>query len=170
MTKDIIKELRGLLKNDQEIIAAFSQRKIDRRIWLERVKKNTTRVKQILKQHGIVTKQYGENTYKAMLVLVLHSGDIPLMKQYLEMHRQNDSNVERKDEAMLVDKIKVISGGEQMYGTQYKVKNGSVAFLPIRDEKNVDKRRESLGLPSLEKYKRGIKQSLLCHRQNSTRK
>ncbi|MEO6540026.1 MAG: DUF6624 domain-containing protein, partial [Ferruginibacter sp.] len=44
-------------------------------------------------------------------------------------------------------------GKEQIYGSQVKMNDaGKYEFFPIKDERNVNKRRASVGLQPLEEY------------------
>jgi len=54
--------------------------------------------------------------------------------------------------AYLQDRVLVNEGKKQIYGTQFVDSNKKLRPRPIRDEKNVDKRRHAMELPSLETY------------------
>jgi len=54
--------------------------------------------------------------------------------------------------AYLQDRILLHEGKEQIYGTQFRSDGTKLVPRPIRDEKNVDKWRHAVGLPSLETY------------------
>jgi hypothetical protein len=41
-----------------------------------------------------------------------------------------------------------------LYGTQLNILNGELVFDPILDKENVNKRREEVGLPSMEEYEK----------------
>lgn len=89
--------------------------------------------------------------------MVLHSGDHDLMKSYLNEHeRQSENVVNRSDRAVLVDKILILEGKSQRYGTQFVMKKGKPEILSLEDAGQVNERRTSLGLNSLDEYVRGI--------------
>ena len=61
------------------------------------------------------------------------------------------------DVALLTDRVLIRQGKKQLYGTQFQsIKDGRVTFMPIENEGDVDKRRESVGLPPLSEYRQQI--------------
>ena len=55
--------------------------------------------------------------------------------------------------ALLEDRILTNQGKEQIYGSQVRInESGKFEFFPIKDEPNVNKRRASVGLGTLEEY------------------
>jgi hypothetical protein len=51
------------------------------------------------------------------------------------------------DVATLEDRLRLIWGKKQLYGTQFRVNNGKIEVLPTEDLVHVDLRREDAGLP-----------------------
>lgn len=147
-------ELSQLLADDQKDITLTQSASITRGKWLSRVHARTNRVREILEEQGISKISGGDlGAYKAMLVLVLHSGDQALMEEYLNLHTNNESGgVIISDRAFIVDKLQGLKKEKQIYGTQFRVTNGDVVLLPIENEVDVDKRRKELGLEPLSKY------------------
>ncbi len=137
-----------MLTNDQAASKEFSKGKISKSDLIKIVDAHTKIVATIFGESGIAQKDLdGENTYKAMLALVLHSGDVELMQSYLDAHEKfGEGSIDISDRAVVTDKICVMLGKSQIYGTQYKIKDQSIIFAPIEDEKNVDSRRADLGL------------------------
>ena len=60
--------------------------------------------------------------------------------------------------ALLTDRVRIRHGEKQVYGTQAKQENGEMVFLPIEDQANVDKRRESMGMSTLAHYKKVLEE------------
>ncbi len=146
-----------MLENDQEYLKRFRAGVFT----LEQIKNSgkvrTTRLKEILKESFPNIENAGVQAYTAALVMVLHSGDRDLMRSYLNKHEWQPENVvNRSDRAILVDKILILEEKLQRYGTQFVMKNGKPEILPLEDAEQVNERRASLGLNSLEDYVRVI--------------
>jgi hypothetical protein len=56
--------------------------------------------------------------------------------------------------ALLVDRIEMLNGRPQIYGSQMQIINGKRVLYQVIDIKNVNKRRAEVGLESLEEYLR----------------
>ena len=127
---------------------------ISKKEWLFRVNTRTDRVKRIIKEQGISKISANDQVaYKAMLVLVLHSGDRTLIEEYLDLHANSESkDVVISDRAFIIDKLQGLKNKRQIYGTQLKMINGNLTPLPIEDELDVDRKRGELGLAPLSKY------------------
>jgi hypothetical protein len=79
------------------------------------------------------------------------------MRNYLDEHeRQSGNVVNQSDRAVLIDKLLILEGKSQRYGTQFVMKNGKPEILSLEDAEHVNERRASLGLNSLEDYMRRI--------------
>ena len=158
MPQKIINELHAMLLEDQLALKEFVSDKIEKSKLQERVAKQTSRIKKIFKDFGGAKKKTDDTeAYKAMFILILHSGDVELMEKYLTWHRQSDiKEIELTDQAFLTDKIRVLSNQPQVYGTQYKIIDSEIVFLSIEDAQNVNRKRVLLGMGTLEEYKEGI--------------
>jgi hypothetical protein len=55
----------------------------------------------------------------------------------------------KADIAVLEDRVRVLAGNNQLYGTQMDFVNGKYVPLPIEDSSRVNRRRESVHLPPL---------------------
>ena len=58
------------------------------------------------------------------------------------------------DLAYLTDRVLVAEKKQQIYGTQFRLMDGKMEPYSIADEKNVDRRRKEVGLPSLAEYRK----------------
>lgn len=101
--------------------------------------------------------EVGEAAVTAQFLLLQHSGDRILQA---DMARQMQELVEKgdfpKDDfATFIDRQLVYDGKPQRFGTQA---NESFELYPIEDESNVDKRRESMGLPPIAQLREKLQQ------------
>ncbi|MFC7521641.1 DUF6624 domain-containing protein [Xanthomonas populi] len=90
--------------------------------------------------------EVGDGAVSAQFLILQHSGNRTLQA---DMAQQMQELVEKgefpKDAfATFIDRQLVYDGKPQRFGTQA---NESFELYPIEDESNVDKRRESMGLP-----------------------
>lgn len=163
MTEDVIKELVLLLENDQDDLKKFRAEILTLKQLRAQVTDRTLRLKEILADTFPNIKNAGVQAYIAALTMVLHSGDYDLMKSYLNEHeRQSEDVVSRSHRATLIDKILLLEGKSQRYGTQFVMKEGKPEILPLEDIEQVNERRASLGLSPLEDYVQMVsKQSTL---------
>ena len=156
--KELKKELIELKDKDQEMIR-------DGRYSFDEHVKLTKRIKEIINQYGFPTiSMVGKDGSQAAWLLVQHADENltfqkRVLKLMLEADKKNDVN--KDNLAYLIDRVRVNSGKPQIYGTQYKEENGKIVSKPIEDEKNVDKRRKSVGLQPLSVYISEANESLL---------
>jgi hypothetical protein len=113
---------------------------------------NSDWLKKVIKEYGWpssdIVGTYGE---QAAWLIAQHSPDLEFQKTCPKLLKNSPKTKEREQHiAYLMDRILVSSGKKQVYGTQF---NGSEQF-PIKDVKNLDKRRKSIGLDSFEDYKK----------------
>jgi hypothetical protein len=97
--------------------------------------------------------RFGPSTSDAALLLVQHSGDLPLMLAVLPrvekelQKRKNDGD----SYALLFDRTRLRLGEKQRYGTQIgRDALGQPFVLPVEDPAKVPRLREELGLSPLE--------------------
>jgi hypothetical protein len=71
------------------------------------------------------------------------------MKKHIERKNANPSNY-----AYLIDRVKVNTGKEQVYGTQMKLNQEGSSYepKPVIDPENLNKRRAEVGLGTIEEY------------------
>lgn len=83
-------------------------------------------------------------------VWILAQGDTAL--QRVALHRMMESGPDEAlpaDVAVLEDRVRLQSGRKQLYGSQLRTVNGTLAPAPIEDSAHVDMRRDAAGLPPL---------------------
>lgn len=122
-------------------------------------KANRNRLKQLIQEYGFPIKsRVGEYASEKSFLLMQHAdADIEFQKQCLDSMEYyiTQDEYQKKDYAYLKDRIMLKETGKQLYGTQIKdLKNRE--FYPIIDSANVDKRREEMGLNTLEQYLNSI--------------
>lgn len=100
----------------------------------------------------LASSEVGAFFSNKMFLIVQHS-DTTMMAKYLPVVKELYLNKEIRGEnyALLFDRLMVNrEKGRQYYGTQINPKNNKP--YPIKDVKNVNKRRSQLGMISLESY------------------
>jgi hypothetical protein len=153
-------ELLALRDRDQELRSALIEspedeaRKEELRAFDERA---TARAKEILAEHGWPSvEEVGADGSGALWLLIQHSTDpdflaeaVPLMEQAAER-----GDLDRASVALSVDRVRTNRGEPQLYGTQFHEVDGELVPYPIEDEARLDERRERMGLPPFEEYRR----------------
>lgn len=137
-----------MAKEDQEMRFGEWNSKID--------KKNTARMKEIVKNYGWPGKTLvGKDGAFAAWLLVQHADlDLKFQKKALSLMevavQRGDAG--KKEFAYLIDRVRVNSDKPQVFGTQFFRKDGKMIPRPIEDEKHLEKRRKEYGLPSFSEY------------------
>lgn len=100
-------------------------------------------------------ERIGENANEKLFLIIQHSNlqfqekYFPVMKEAVKLGKAR-----KQDLALLEDRILVAKNKKQIYGSQVvrDLKAKTYTLCEIEDEKNVNKRRDSMGLEPLEKY------------------
>jgi hypothetical protein len=126
---------------------------------------NQVQIKSLIAKYGWMGKSMIGN-YNQVLYLVLQHADLATQINYFPMLQQSVEEGESNiiDMVMMQDRILMREGKKQMYGSQVVfTTTGEPAFYPIEDEKNVNTRREKVGLMPIEEYAKhfGIDYKLL---------
>lgn len=128
-------------------------------------KENNPKLKFIIETYGwpgysIVGKE-GSNDF---WLLVQHQDrDLDFQKECLRLLaravEENDASPENL--AYLTDRVRKNEGKPQLYATQWtQSENGKLKLYPVEDIEHLDERLQSMGMPSLEDYKRMMMQGL----------
>ncbi|MEM6965004.1 MAG: DUF6624 domain-containing protein [Bacteroidota bacterium] len=116
---------------------------------------NLKKVEAIIEQYGYPShKLVGKGASKSIFYVIQHS-ETKYQEKYLPLFLEaSDKGELKKSELVLmIDRIEVNNKRPQIYGTQIKHEPDEKNYIyPIRDEKNVDKRRAYLGLSPLNEY------------------
>ncbi|WP_158623946.1 DUF6624 domain-containing protein [Corallococcus llansteffanensis] len=117
---------------------------------------NTAWLKGVIAKHGWPGRTLvGERASKGVWLMVQHADlDRGFQKECLALMEKALANGEapKKDFAYLTDRVLVGEGKPQRYGTQFTEKDGVMVPQPIEDAAQVDARRASMGLDTLEAY------------------
>ena len=157
---ELRKELLAMAAEDQKIRAKISNwaaSDIDESIvtqMLEVDRRNTTRLKDIVDEHGWPGKSVvGEDGAHAAWLIIQHAThDFPFMKRCLKLMEEARGEVSPSEMALLTDRILLRKSGKQRYGSQLTARDGRLVPEPIEDEANVDCRRAEVGLMPLAEY------------------
>jgi hypothetical protein len=114
----------------------------------------------IRKNSGWPTRrEVGRRGQNAAWILAQHADERPRLQWYFlsELTKAVDSgNAPARHEAYLRDKVRLASGKPQIYGTQVEVKDGAVVLKPVKNKSELDARRQEVGLPPWEQYKKQL--------------
>lgn len=117
-----------------------------------------TRLKQIFDQHGFVGFDLaGKDGSQNFWLMVQHSDHTPdFQKQVLEKMKieVEKGNAKPSNYGLLVDRVKLNTGENQVYGTQVSYNMNICQAYPksLEDSVNVNKRRKSVDLEPIEEY------------------
>lgn len=153
--REILSNMSDSLKKDSTANAfATTSDKVEMKIWEIQShidSSNLVFIENIFKQYGYPGKSLvGQKTNEVAWYVIQHS---PKIKQYFFVIKEAAKKKELpfKLVAMMEDRLLMEQGKEQIYGTQgtcRQIKNGQKeCFIwPIKDPKNVNKRRKEAGL------------------------
>jgi hypothetical protein len=118
---------------------------------------NTTWLKKVVVDHGwIDSRRFGTKAADTAFLLVQHSGDLPLMLAALpEIEKDvRAGRLSAENFAFLFDRVQIMQGGQQRYGTQVikEGEKGDWVVGRLEDPDRVDERRKEIGLGPLADY------------------
>lgn len=117
---------------------------------------NTAWMKTVLDKHGWPGfSLVGEQGAQAAWLLVQHAAaDVPFQRHCLDLLTTafEKGDVSASDVAYLTDRVRVLEGKPQRYGTQFGTFDGELRPFPIEQEAEVDQRRAQMGLEPLAVY------------------
>ena len=126
-------------------------------------KKNFSRLENIIATHGWPGRSLvGVEGTDAALIVFSHA-TIDQQKALLPMLREAAANgqMSASQLARREDSILVSDGDSQIYGTFFvSDSDGHPVLAPVRDPANLEERRRSVGLPSMEEQFRQLEQEL----------
>lgn len=158
MDKLLQQKILKMVKQDQKMRLSG---KWDKNVDIQ----NTQKMKKIIKKYGwpdidLVGKQGSTGAW----LLVQHADyDVAFQDKCLKLIKEKLKNkkVAPANYAYLKDRINVHKKRPQIYGTQFYLnKNNKLIPRPIKDKKNLDKRRKKYGLESFEKYKKRMEKRI----------
>ena len=158
MEHELARELSAMAEEDQRVRADLAWDGHLFRGYHPRMaevhSRNAERLREIIDQHGWPGRTLvGDRAERAAWLILQHAIAYPqLMRSGLELIREASERgeVSRAEVAVLEDRIRILEGRSQLYGTQYDWDDrGEMSPLPIEDSKGVDERRLAIGLPRL---------------------
>lgn len=158
----LAKETLERVEVDQRMRKRFIAGKIK---WDKRIdRRNADWLKKIIAQHGWPTiSLVGKRASHGAWLLAQHADhDLQFQKKALrllkEIYIKNRREIKPASIAYLTDRVLVHEKKPQIFGTQFTRKSEKEKFKPspIKDKKDVNKRRKMFGLPSLEENARRI--------------
>lgn len=129
---------------------------------LEKIDKpNTARLNEIFNQSGFPTwKSVGKDGVQAFLILLQHTSDESLRQKSLKPITKafKRKEIPPQDYANFVDRLLAHQNKPQIYGSNFDFKEGKLVMSKVKDRKNLDKRRQKIGLPAIEEYAKKLKE------------
>lgn len=116
---------------------------------------NMVSVGNILDKFGWLSKEQTSEDANEALFLVIQHAPLESQLKYLPLMEKAvaDKKAKAAHFALLVDRTNMYQGKLQIYGSQLNNDaKGNLHIYPIFDEPNVNKRRKSVGLPSMQEY------------------
>ena len=160
-------ELVALLESDQSgrmlIQEAFRERGHDSpevlALWEEQSPadaENLARLREIISEHGWPGQSLVGRDGATAAFLILQHADHETQVEYLPLVEAavEAGEFERRQFALLQDRVLVGEDKPQIYGTQlyWDDETGKLELFPIEDEENVDSRRKEVGMMPLAEY------------------
>ena len=158
--KKIKKELLSMMEKDQKMRKKWAESGFDADKYDSKIDEvNKKRIKEIVDDIGWPKiNAVGEEASTAAWLLVQHAGSNPSFQKMIlqKMKQLPKKEVDQKQIAKLEDRIRLLEGKKQLYGTSFNIdlKTKKLTVDPIYDIKNIDKRRKKLGLDSFEAHKK----------------
>lgn len=147
----IQKEVAARFQRDQEVRKATSE--ASKQVAIN--EENHKYLRALVEEVGwLDTARFGEKTSVYAIILLKHSGDLPLELAALP-YAERDLKLrgEGQTYAVLYDDVQLLVGGKQKYGTQVaNDTHGNPYVLPLEDPARVDAYLKELGLPPLSNY------------------
>jgi hypothetical protein len=135
---------RNLVLDDEETVAAMQA--------VDRV--NTARLREIVAAGGWPGRSLvGPDGASAAWCLVQHADHdfqetcLPLLERAVQAGEATAADL-----AYLTDRVLMHRGEPQLYGTQFRIRDGTAEPFPIADEENLDRRRADAGLEPFASY------------------
>lgn len=116
---------------------------------------NTVRIEEIIQQYGYPGQKLVGRSSAGVAFFVIQHADLEIQEKYLPVLEKaaDEGEVRWSLVAMLVDRVRMRQGKEQLYGSQVtRDSTGQSMFHPIEDEAHVNERRAKVGLGPLEDY------------------
>ncbi|MGI8670557.1 MAG: VWA domain-containing protein [Aridibacter sp.] len=113
------------------------------------------RLCRIFKENGWLTKEIVDTEgLEAALFIIRNSKDAELQREIFPVMVEATQKgfISKANLAALIDRIRLKSGGRQIFGTQIKIEDEVGYLYPLENEANVDKWRKTYQLPPLSEF------------------
>lgn len=155
MNHKLAKEIQKMAKLDQKVRTQKDKNRI-----MALAKRNTERLKEIVKQFGWPTiSLVGPQASNSAWLLIQHADhNLKFQKYCLHLIREaaKIGDVLKENVAYLTDRVLINSGKPQLYGTQFYNHKGKLLPKPIKDPDKLDVRRKQMGLQPFIIYTREL--------------
>lgn len=161
MNESLRNELISMSNEDQQVLKEVAESgELGKHEYHPKIKavheRNNKRIKSIIATYGWPGSDLvGKDGSEAAWLLVQHAVlDTEFMESCLPLLRGavKNKNAAGKHLAFLTDRVLIMSGQPQIYGTQFDItKDGKMFSMPIKNPDKVNKLRKEMGLEPLEK-------------------
>lgn len=104
-------------------------------------------------------RMVGSEASAAAWLLLQHSPDIDFMEHCLELMKAVPrGEVALRDIAFLEDRVCLLRGWPQIYGSQFQGRGKTLRLYPVQDTERLDERRVAMGLSPFAEYEKQIRQ------------
>lgn len=119
-----------------------------------------TRMMEIIESDGWPTiSKVGPEASNAAWLLVQHAPSLEFMERCLTLMKTCPAGeVKPANIAFLEDRVLMINGEPQIYGTQFQGRGKDMKVYPIKDPEHIDERRASVGLDTFKENEERIHQ------------
>lgn len=160
---EVRKTLEQVLADDQKfrspVFDLTKQASLDR--------KNTRIVTKIIDSLGwLGENKIGHEANLALFLTIQHADKLETMEKYLPILKKasEKGDADKKQVAYLIDRVELLNNRKQIYGTQLSFRANGKAFIEnLQDSTNVNTRRKSMNLITLEDYLKKVDSSNNIH-------
>lgn len=127
-------------------------------------KENLIKIESIISKHGWPAKEeVGTKGLYAIWLVIQHSNKKIMLKYYNYLEKLiQDGLISKSDFATFKDRLLILQGKKQIYGTQYiyDEKHKKYRLEPIENINEVNNLRKEVGLPPLKTIKKNRKKEI----------
>ena len=124
-------------------------------------KDNLIRIEKIIAKYGWPTKnEVGTKAIYAIWLVIQHSNKKTMLKYYKYIEKiSQEGTISRSDFATFKDRLLILQGKKQIYGTQYIYDEKQKKYIlePIENINEANNLRKEVGLPPLKTIKKNRK-------------
>lgn len=161
MNTTLTATLQKMVDEDQKAVQTRQQEGV---VNIRILKINTEKMKAIVARHGwpTISLVSTKGSKNAWLIVQHADDDLRFQKECLRLilaaYKRNPKDIIPMQIAFLTDRIRVNEKKPQKFGTQfYTNKKGEFTYWPIRDIRNVDKRRAAYAIEPFAEYIKAAK-------------